>query len=325
MKIVVAAKEQLYHLFSAYAPQTGCSDQAKDEFWSLLDEKAAKVPSKDVIIVAGDLNGHVGTTKDGYIRHGGFGYGSRNADDFVLVKDRNRSLATDAKIVPYETVAPEHRLLNCTLKIPLQGRSKSSDVVHRESSVTIIDETWKKVADAIRQAARLELGITVPGRRKVEKQTWLWTDDVKVKVREVKSLHHVFLSDKTADNWRNNQCGFVAGCGTVDAIRLLTEKHREKQKPVPIVFLDLEKAFDRVKWYGTSELTLYGAECWPATKEVEMRFSLMETMMLRWTAGVTRMDRIRNDAIQQKFGVAPIADKMREARLRWYGHVLRGK
>ncbi|VDO63923.1 unnamed protein product [Heligmosomoides polygyrus] len=51
----------------------------------------------------------------------------------------------------------------------------------------------------------------------------------------------------------------------------------------------------------------------------------METKMLRWTAGVTRMDRIRNDAIRQKFGVAPIADKMREARLRWYGHVLRGK
>ncbi|VDO70679.1 unnamed protein product [Heligmosomoides polygyrus] len=51
----------------------------------------------------------------------------------------------------------------------------------------------------------------------------------------------------------------------------------------------------------------------------------MATKMLRWTAGVTRMDRIRNDAIRQKFGVAPIADKMREARLLWYGHVLRGK
>ncbi|VDP22485.1 unnamed protein product [Heligmosomoides polygyrus] len=43
----------------------------------------------------------------------------------------------------------------------------------------------------------------------------------------------------------------------------------------------------------------------------------MEAKMLRWTAGVTRMDRIRNDVIRQKFGVAPIADKMREARLRW--------
>ncbi|VDO64047.1 unnamed protein product [Heligmosomoides polygyrus] len=51
----------------------------------------------------------------------------------------------------------------------------------------------------------------------------------------------------------------------------------------------------------------------------------METKMLRWTAGVTRLDRIRNDAIRQKFGVAQIADKMREARLRWYGHVLHGE
>ncbi|VDP09770.1 unnamed protein product [Heligmosomoides polygyrus] len=32
-----------------------------------------------------------------------------------------------------------------------------------------------------------------------------------------------------------------------------------------------------------------------------------------------------NDAIRQTFGVAPIADKLRKARLRWYGHVLRGK
>ncbi|VDO66057.1 unnamed protein product [Heligmosomoides polygyrus] len=49
----------------------------------------------------------------------------------------------------------------------------------------------------------------------------------------------------------------------------------------------------------------------------------METKMLRWTAGVTRLDRIRNDEIRQRFAVAPIADKLREARLRWYGHVLR--
>ncbi|VDO85943.1 unnamed protein product [Heligmosomoides polygyrus] len=72
-------------------------------------------------------------------------------------------------------------------------------------------------------------------------------------------------------------------------------------------------------------VAMYGAECWPANKEVETRLSVTETKMLRWTAGVTRMDRFRNDVIRQKFGVAPIADKMREARLRWYGHVLRGK
>ncbi|VDO64283.1 unnamed protein product [Heligmosomoides polygyrus] len=141
MKIVVAAKERLFHFFSAYAPQNGCSDQAKDEFWSLLDEKTAEVPSKDVIIATGDLNGHVGATKDGYSCHGGFGYELRNTDgecileyadshnltimnivfrkrnshlisfysgntktqiDFVLVRDRDRIFVTVAKIVPYE-------------------------------------------------------------------------------------------------------------------------------------------------------------------------------------------------------------------------------
>ena len=46
-----------------------------------------------------------------------------------------------------------------------------------------------------------------------------------------------------------NQCGFVKGCGTTDAIhaaRLLLEKHREKNKSIHMVFLDLEKAFNWV-------------------------------------------------------------------------------
>ncbi|MGL4932411.1 MAG: RNA-directed DNA polymerase, partial [Aeromonas sp.] len=46
-----------------------------------------------------------------------------------------------------------------------------------------------------------------------------------------------------------NQCGFVRGRGTTDAIyavRLLLERHREKNQPVHMAFLDLEKAFDRV-------------------------------------------------------------------------------
>ncbi|VDP47120.1 unnamed protein product [Heligmosomoides polygyrus] len=48
---------------------------------------------------------------------------------------------------------------------------------------------------------------------------------------------------------KHRPCGFVSGCGTIDAIhaaRLLVEKHRERQKSEHIAFLDLEKAFDRV-------------------------------------------------------------------------------
>ncbi|PIO64193.1 hypothetical protein TELCIR_14187 [Teladorsagia circumcincta] len=72
-------------------------------------------------------------------------------------------------------------------------------------------------------------------------------------------------------------------------------------------------------------VAIYGAECWPMTEEVEARLSVMERKMLRWTAGATRADHIRNDVNRERSGVAPIVDKMREARLRWYGHVLRAK
>ena len=37
--------------------------------------------------------------------------------------------------------------------------------------------------------------------------------------------------------------------------------------------------------------------------------------------GKTRMDKVRNEDICNLIGVAPIEDKMREHRLRWFGHV----
>ena len=38
---------------------------------------------------------------------------------------------------------------------------------------------------------------------------------------------------------------------------------------------------------------------------------------------VSRLKRIRNEEIRRRCGVADIVEKMREARLRWMGHVLR--
>jgi len=39
--------------------------------------------------------------------------------------------------------------------------------------------------------------------------------------------------------------------------------------------------------------------------------------------GYTRLNKIRNKVFREKIGVAPIEDKARETRLRWFGHVKR--
>ena len=43
--------------------------------------------------------------------------------------------------------------------------------------------------------------------------------------------------------------------------------------------------------------------------------------MLRLMCGKIRMDKIKNEDICSLVGVAPIEDKMRENRLRWFGHI----
>jgi hypothetical protein len=45
--------------------------------------------------------------------------------------------------------------------------------------------------------------------------------------------------------------------------------------------------------------------------------------MLRWMSGVARENRIRNKYVRGCIGVASVVDKMRENRLRWFGHVMR--
>ncbi|KAK4372544.1 hypothetical protein RND71_007928 [Anisodus tanguticus] len=68
---------------------------------------------------------------------------------------------------------------------------------------------------------------------------------------------------------------------------------------------------------------LYGVECWPVKTSHIQKIKVAEMRMLRWMCGHTRRDRIRNDDIREKVGVALVDDKMREARLRWFRHVQR--
>ncbi|VDP57441.1 unnamed protein product [Heligmosomoides polygyrus] len=96
---------------------------------------------------------------------------------------------------------------------------------------------------------------------------------------------------------------------------------RDLQKPVPWTLLYADDAMLACERKCELERQVHAwCDC---LAMLGLKLNVKKTEYL--TTDVTRLDRIRNDVIRQKFGIAPMADKMREARMRWYGHVLRGK
>lgn len=54
-----------------------------------------------------------------------------------------------------------------------------------------------------------------------------------------------------------------------------------------------------------------------SSKTTYPKMSVVEMRTVRWMSGTTLNDRINNENIRDKLGIAPLEDKMRENRLRW--------
>ena len=68
---------------------------------------------------------------------------------------------------------------------------------------------------------------------------------------------------------------------------------------------------------------VYGLETVAVTKKQVEEMEVAEMKMLRFAMEVTRKDKIRNEHIRSTVKVERLGMKMRESRMRWYGHVMR--
>ena len=94
-------------IFSVCSPQTGSSEEGKEQFWSALQEELEKIDESERCIVGGDMNGHIGNGHDAINRiQGGNAYGDMNEDgekiidlalSFDLVIGNTRNIITSAK------------------------------------------------------------------------------------------------------------------------------------------------------------------------------------------------------------------------------------
>ena len=71
------------------------------------------------------------------------------------------------------------------------------------------------------------------------------------------------------------------------------------------------------KFYRTAirSVLLYGIECWAIRRHHAYKMSVAEMRMLCWMCGNTWRDKVRNEDIHTKIGIAPIKEKLRENRL----------
>ena len=65
---------------------------------------------------------------------------------------------------------------------------------------------------------------------------------------------------------------------------------------------------------------VYGLETVAVTKKQVEEMEVAEMKILRFAMGVTRKDKIRNEYIKSTVKVERLGMKMKQSRLRWYGH-----
>ncbi|XP_063537823.1 uncharacterized protein LOC134747173 [Cydia strobilella] len=150
--------QQPLNIISAYAPQVGCPNQEKLNFWEDFDEIMQDIPPNEYTHIAGDLNGHVGEISQHYdAAHGGYGYGSANQQgitimnfaikyslkivntcfkkktehlitykcaqhstqiDYILTNNNMIKHYKDCKVIPGNALTSQHRLLVSIMKLP---------------------------------------------------------------------------------------------------------------------------------------------------------------------------------------------------------------
>ena len=133
---------------------------------------------------------------------------------------------------------------------------------------------------------------------------------------------------KQVDKFKYLGITMSAKGGSEEAVRARVSAAWTKWRELSGIFFDKKMPRKlKIKLYMTviRPVMLYGGECWTVTKKEEQILETTEMRMLRRIKGVTRKDKIRSVDIRRELGVNEIKEKVREMRLRWYGHVMRMK
>ncbi|KAK3553711.1 hypothetical protein QTP70_007503 [Hemibagrus guttatus] len=201
-------------------PQVGCELEEKERFWSELDEVMESIPTGERVVIGADFNGHVGegNTGDEEVM-GKFGVKERNLEGQMVVDFAKRM---DMGVVnTYFQKREEHRVTYKSggrrtqkkrSKIEMEKKTKWWKLKKEEcceefrqklrqalGGQVVLPDDWETTAEVIRETGRKVLGVS-SGRRKEDKETWWWNEEVQDSVQRKRLAKKKWDMDRTEEN-----------------------------------------------------------------------------------------------------------------------------
>ncbi|KAK3522013.1 hypothetical protein QTP70_021391 [Hemibagrus guttatus] len=146
--------------------------------------------------------------------------GRRTQVDYILCRRGNLKEISDCKVVVGESVARQHRMVVCrmTLMVCKKKRSKiekktkwwklkkeeccekfRQKLRQALGGQVVLPDDWETTVEVIRETGRKVLGVS-SGRRKEDKETWWWNEEVQDSVQRKRLAKKKWDMDRTEEN-----------------------------------------------------------------------------------------------------------------------------
>ncbi|KAK3533651.1 hypothetical protein QTP70_024030, partial [Hemibagrus guttatus] len=193
----------------------GCELEEKERFWSELDEVMESIPTGERVVIGADFNGHVGEGNRGDEEvMGKFGVKERNLEGQMVVDFAKRM---DMAVVnTYFQKREEHRVTYKSGEEEVKDRDREENqVVEAEKEEcceefrpklrqalggqVVLPDDWETTAEVIREIGRKLLDVS-SGRRKEDKETWWWNEEVQDSIQGKRLAKKKWDMDRTEEN-----------------------------------------------------------------------------------------------------------------------------
>ncbi|KAK3537003.1 hypothetical protein QTP86_032259 [Hemibagrus guttatus] len=148
--------------------------------------------------------------------------GRRTWVDYILCRRGNLKEISDCKVVVGESVARQHRMVVCRMTLMVCKKKRSKIEIEKKTKwwklkkeecceefrqklrqalggQVVLPDDWETTAEVIRETGRKVLGVS-SGRRKEDKETWWWNEEVQDSVQRKRLAKKKWDMDRTEEN-----------------------------------------------------------------------------------------------------------------------------